>query len=117
MTAAVAAMAGLLLSDCAGNDAGLSNLMVAPGKYEFYKCPQLIPALQQSEARARQLQRLMVKAGTGVGGRLVSATVYEPKYLSVRGDIDLLHKAIREQNCHTPMPAPVATPTRNGKAP
>jgi hypothetical protein len=94
-----AALALSLLAGCAGSGDRAGSLMVAPGKYEFYKCDQLAIAMQGSQARAKELEGLMVKAQTGPAGGLVSAAAYQPDYMVVLGQMNEIRREARAKNC------------------
>jgi hypothetical protein len=114
---AAAVLAGLALTGCAGSSDVVPSLLVAPGKYDIYTCPQIVKAFQATQKRERELQALMVKAGTGVGGQLVSATVYQPDYQAARGDMNDLRQAARDKNCDltAPTAAPASKPAAAAK--
>ena len=69
---AIVLAAGLGACAMADSDS-LSALMVAPGKYDFYKCDQL--ALQGTERakRAQELKALMDRSAQGPGGAVANA--------------------------------------------
>ena len=96
---AATALAVLLLAGCAGSDNALSNLMVAPGKYDIYHCDDLARSIQGMAARVRELEGLKAKAETGAGGQLVSAAVYEPDLLTARGELKEMQRSAREKQC------------------
>jgi hypothetical protein len=104
----VAALAALSLAGCAGSNDQMASLLVSPGKYQFYKCPQLAAAIQGTVARQRELEGLMAKARTGAGGQVVNAAVYEPDYLVARGDLNELRREARNKHCTVPPDAAAA---------
>ncbi len=98
-----AALLAAMLAACSTQggspDDKMSRFLVAPDKYALYNCAQLADQAEVSAIREKELQQLMVKAGPGSGGRLVSAVAYRPEYLSVRGDMNELRKAAAAKNC------------------
>ena len=87
-TAAIAAvlLSAGLLGGCAMSDERAASLLVAPGDYEIYSCPQLAVTYAGLKARRIELEGLMAKAEGGAGGQLVNAVGYRPDYLKVRGE-------------------------------
>ena len=82
-----------------GTDDRLGRLLVAPGKYVLYSCPELATQATATAARLRELERLMAKAGSDSGGQLVSAMAYRPEYTEKRGEMSELRNAAVEKNC------------------
>ncbi|MBV8925301.1 MAG: twin-arginine translocation pathway signal [Bradyrhizobium sp.] len=119
-----AAAAGVLalalaLSGCAEMSDSWTTAFVDPAKYELYDCKQLEPERKSLANREAELQGLMAKADTGVGGPVVSELAYRNDYIQVRGQARLLEEAWRKNKCHeTPAPAaatPAPTPTPSPK--
>lgn len=109
----------LALSGCAdmGGDAW-TTAFADPAQYELYDCKQLEPVRKTLANRQAELQGLMAKAQTGVGGPVVSELAYRNDYISVRGQARNAEEAWRKNNCHeTPPAAPVAdaSPTPDAK--
>ncbi|MDQ8731323.1 twin-arginine translocation pathway signal [Bradyrhizobium daqingense] len=101
--------AGLALSGCAGMSETVAPAFADPGKYELYDCKQLEAERKALAARTADLQRLMDKAETGVGGAVVSELAYRNEYVAVRGQSQLVEDAWRRNRCReTP---PNAAPT------
>ncbi|HET9617808.1 MAG TPA: twin-arginine translocation pathway signal [Pseudolabrys sp.] len=100
-TAAIAAvlLSAGLLGGCAMSDERAASLLVAPGDYEIYSCPQLAVTYAGLKARRIELEGLMAKAEGGAGGQLVNAVGYRPDYLKVRGEQHEIEKTAREKNC------------------
>jgi hypothetical protein len=106
-----------------GGEAGLGGFLAAPDKYVLYSCPQLDIAVAATEARQKELEGLMQKAGTGADGQVVSAIAYQPEYTSLRGDMVQLRRYKAEKDCKPPAaaakpatPAAPAKPKGKGKA-
>jgi hypothetical protein len=81
-----------------GDDLG-GKLLVAPGTYTFYTCVQLASSKTAILARQKILEELTKKAGNGLDGRLISATTYQPEYISNRGLLDSIRHTEAEKNC------------------
>lgn len=105
---AVAAIAVFALAGCTMSDDQLGRLMVAPDKYALYNCSEIARAAQAAAAREAELQRLMARAGTDAGGRLMSSLAYDSDYLTVRGEINEMRAAAAAKHCDAaPNSAPV----------
>jgi hypothetical protein len=118
---------GSLLSGCADMSDGMSTAFADPAKYELYDCKQLETERKTLANRAAELQGLMAKAETGVGGSVVAELAYRNDYVAVRGQSRFAEEAWRKNRCRegavssTPAP-PVrpdfkpAPPSRSGGA-
>jgi hypothetical protein len=127
--AAVLALLGLgsLLSGCADMSDSMTTAFADPARYELYDCKQLETERKSLATRAAELQGLMAKAETGVGGAVVSELAYRNDYISVRGNMKFADEAWHKNRCRegavssTPAP-PVrpefkpAPPSRSGRA-
>ena len=92
-------LAAVLLSGCAMSDDNLARVVVAPGKFSLYTCPELVTKGKALARRARELERLMAKAGPDAGGGLVSAIAYRPDYVQVRGEMRDVREAAADKHC------------------
>ena len=108
-----AAVASVLLSlamalcGCAQMGDTMSSAFADPAKYDLYECKQLEPERKNLANRAAELQGLMAKAETGVGGAVVAEIAYRNDYIAIRGQQKLAEEAWRRNKCHdTPPPAP-----------
>jgi len=90
----------VLLSACAGNDDMTGRMLVAPGKYVLFNCTQLAEQATTNLKRQHELEGLMVQAGTGSGGQLVSAVAYRPEYLQLRGEMEDLRQTAADKKCN-----------------
>jgi hypothetical protein len=118
---------GIFLSGCADMSDGMTTAFADPAKYELYDCKQLETERKTLATRAAELQGLMAKAETGVGGSVVAELAYRNDYISVRGNMKFADEAWRKNRCRegavssTPAP-PVrpnikpAPPSRSGGA-
>ena len=91
--------AALLAAGCAVPDDKLARMMVAPGKFSLYTCPDLVAKAKELAKRERELRGLMAKAGEGAGGGLVSALAYRPDYLSAQGEMRDVREAAAAKQC------------------
>jgi hypothetical protein len=109
-----AAAAALLLSavglgGCAGMSEGMSTAFADPAKYDLYDCKQLETERKALAVRQADLQRLMAKAETGVGGAVVAEVAYRNEYIAMRGQSKFAEEAWQRNRCQNAAPPP-ATP-------
>lgn len=107
----VLAPLALALSGCASVGDTVSTAFADPAKYELYDCKQLEPERKSLAARATELQGLMAKAETGVGGAVVAEVVYRNDYIAIRGQQKFAEEAWRRNKCHETVPAAAAPAT------
>ena len=93
----------LLLGGCAMSDDKLAQMLVAPDKFALYRCEEMATRAKELAVREAELKALMVRAGTGSGGELVSTVAYRPEYLSVQGEMIELRRTAAEKKC-APIP-------------
>jgi len=106
---------GAGMSGCAQVGDTISPAFADPAKYDLYDCKQLEPERKTLAARTAELQGLMAKAETGVGGSVVSELAYRNDYIALRGQSKLADEAWRKNRCQeskpeTPPPAAPAAP-------
>lgn len=94
-----ATLAATALAGCAMSDDKLANMLVAPGKFDLYTCPELATKASEIGKRQQTLEGLMAKAGSDTSGKLVSTLAYRPDYLSARGEMNDLRQAQAAKNC------------------
>jgi len=94
-----ALLAALPLAGCAMSDDKLATMLVAPGKFTLYTCPELVQKAKELGARQRELEGLMAKAGEDASGKLVSTLAYRPDYLSNRGEMHDVREAATGKAC------------------
>ena len=103
------------LSGCASDEMA-SRMLVEPDRYVLYACPELATAWQANMNRQRELEALMIKAGTGAGGQIASGMAYRPEYNQLRGEMVQLRKAAADKNCrampNAAAPDAVSAPAR-----
>ena len=105
------------LSGCASVGDNMSSAFADPAKYDLYDCKQLATARQALADRAAELQGLMAKAETGVGGSVVVELAYRNDVIAARGQQKLADEAWRRNKCNEAKPeakpaavAPVVAP-------
>ena len=105
-------MATLALSGCATDDT-MSTILVSPGKFILYTCPELVRAGRTMASRQRELESLMAKSRQDVGGEIVNVMAYRQEYLTNIGEMKDLRAQAKEKQCALPdlyTPDPHATP-------
>src|SRR5450631_3007182 len=107
--AALAVLAlGLGLGGCADMGDNVSTAFADPAKYDLYECKQLEVERKGLATRAAELQGLMAKANTGVGGPVVVELAYRNDYISVRGQAKLADEAWQRNKCRPSPPTAAA---------
>jgi hypothetical protein len=105
-----------LLVFCAGLCAGLggcadvgdsfaSTAFVDPAKYEQFDCKQLEVERKAQATRTAELQGLIAKAETGVGGSVVGELAYRNDYISARASSKLAEETWQRNKCVASSPA------------
>ena len=79
------------------SDDTVSSFLVAPGKYVLYNCDDIARTAKATQARQKELEQLMAKAGTDPGAQLIASATYGPDYASARGEMNELRAAAAEQ--------------------
>ena len=100
---------GLTLSGCADMSDGVSTAFADPAKYELYDCKQLETERKTLANRSAELQGLMEKAKTGVGGSVVAELAYRNDYVAVRGQSKFADEAWQKNKCRETPPPPPST--------
>jgi hypothetical protein len=98
------------LAGCANMGDNMSTAFADPAKYELYECKQLEPERKALAARLVDLQGLMAKAETGVGGTVVAELAYRNEYIAVRGQSRFAEEAWQRNKCVATAPAAAAAP-------
>jgi hypothetical protein len=116
----------LSLPGCADMSDSVSLAFADPAKYDLYDCKRLEPERKNLAARSAELQGLMAKAETGVGGAVVAEVAYRNEYIAVRGQAKLAEQAWQKNRCRETVPgaampvappsAPPAPPSRAGRS-
>src|SRR5712671_5788865 len=108
---------GVGLSGCADMGDTLSSAFADPAKYDLYECKQLETERKTLATRAAELQGLMAKAETGVGGSVVSELAYRNDYIAVRGQTKLAEEVWQRNKCQVSASAAAGAPAAPGAAP
>jgi hypothetical protein len=92
-----------IVSAC-GTSGDMSRLLVAPGKYDIYSCPQIADRMQTTEEEGQKLEALIARASQDESGKIIGNIAYGPDYLANRGEMRELRKSAAAKNC-TNLPA------------
>jgi hypothetical protein len=102
---------GALLSGCADMSDGMTSAFADPAKYDLYNCKQLETERKNLTIRLAELQGLMNKAQSGVGGPVVAEVAYRNEYIAVRGQLKNANEAWAINKCReTPASKTADTP-------
>jgi hypothetical protein len=110
-TTALLLAAGLCasLGGCANvGDSMVSSAFVDPAKYENFDCKQLEAERKSLATRTAELQGLMAKAETGVGGAVVAELAYRNEHIAARAQARLADEVWQRNKCATTSPAAAA---------
>lgn len=89
----------LPLAGCETTGDLMSAALAKPGQYELYNCNDLKTTATSIVLRERQLDALMAKAERGPVGSVISATTYQPEYVTLRGQMSQLRSMAAEKHC------------------
>ena len=116
--------AALSLSGCGSQGDFVANSLTAPGQYDLYDCTELKVAAKGIVTRQRQLEQLMARASQGPAGGVINATTYQPEYVTLRGKMNELRRAVAANHCNfepdqvevtSPPPAPAKKPAKRAR--
>jgi hypothetical protein len=110
VTAAALLGLGFGLGGCANMGDSMTTAFADPAKYQLYDCKQLEAERKNLATRAAELQGLIAKAQTGVGGPVVAELAYRNEYISVRGQAKFAEDAWQSNKCHASPPSAAAPP-------
>jgi hypothetical protein len=99
---------GVTVSGCANMSDGMSTAFADPAKYDLYDCKQLETERKSLATRTAEVQGLMTKAETGVGGSVVSELAYRNDYIALRGQSKFAEEAWQRNKCQASAPAAAA---------
>src|SRR3954468_6415059 len=117
MTAVALLVLAATLGGCANiGDSFASAAFVDPAKYEQYDCKQLEAERKALATRTAELQGLIAKAETGVGGSVVGELAYRNDYISARAQAKLAEETWQRDKCVAALPG-AATPVAPAPAP
>jgi hypothetical protein len=91
----------IALAGCTGptGDRVADTVLVAPGKYDIYTCPQLVGLAKAARTREQELGELMARASQGAGGELVNTLAYRTDYLQARAQQKMIVQKAQEKRC------------------
>src|SRR5258708_28269278 len=95
---------GFALSGCADMSDSMTSAFADPAKYDLYECKQLEPERKNLANRAAELQGLMAKAETGVGGAVVAELAYCNDSIAFRRPQRLADQAWQRNRCRETIP-------------
>jgi hypothetical protein len=99
------------LAACSATLDDPGSLYVAPGKFDFLRCPDLAQRSMRASTREKELTSLMDRANQDPAGPLVNALVYSTDLNTVRAELAMLRKTAAEKKCDnlvTNIPEPSA---------
>lgn len=100
------------LGGCANvGDSFASSAFVDPARYENFDCKQLETERKTLATRTAELQGLIAKADTGVGGSVVGELAYRNDYISARAQAKLAEETWQRNKCVAGSPAAAAPTT------
>src|SRR5258708_20298915 len=99
---------GIGLGGCADMSDSMTSAFADPAKYDLYECKQLETERKALATRGAELQGLMAKAETGVGGSVVAELAYRNDYIAIRGQAKLADEAWRRNKYHASAPTALA---------
>ncbi|CAN7361549.1 twin-arginine translocation pathway signal [Bradyrhizobium sp. LjRoot220] len=95
---------GAALSGCASVGDNMSTAFADPARYDLYECNHLVTERVRLAARKAELQGLMAKAETGVGGSVVAEVAYRNELIATQGQSKFAEEAWRRNKCQEPSP-------------
>jgi hypothetical protein len=109
--------AGAGLSGCASVGDNMSTAFADPAKYDLYECKHLETERVRLAARKAELNGLMAKAETGVGGSVVAELAYRNEVIATQGQSKFAEEAWRRNKCQeSPQSPPEAKPAASAAA-
>ncbi len=120
-TATALLVLGAGLGGCANvGDSFASSAFVDPAKYDQFDCKQLEAERKAQATRTAELQGLIAKAETGVGGSVVGELAYRNDYISARAQAKLAEETWQRNKCAAgspaaAVPAPAPAPPADNK--
>ena len=114
LAAALLAALGAGLAGCADMSDGMTSAFADPAKYQLWNCKQLEGERKTQAKRLAELQGLMAKAQTGVGGSVVAELAYRNDYIAVRGQAKNADEAWARNKCRESPPEPAKDSPKEG---
>ena len=109
---------GASLAGCASTSSGLdeATFFSDPATYALYDCKQLATVRDAQAKRVEELQGLMTKAETGVGGSVVAEVAYRSDYVAAQAKLKRANQTWEQNRCENVTDPGLAKPQR-GAAP
>lgn len=82
-----------------GLNNGVGSVLVDPGKFDSYRCTDLVARWQADTAREKELRALMDKAAQATGGAVIGTLTYRSDYESVLTEKRMLQQQAAAKNC------------------
>jgi hypothetical protein len=103
------------LGGCTSTLNVVGDPLVAPAKFRFLRCEDIVKRLAGAKAREQELRTLMDRSAAGTGGSTVNLFVYQPDYQTVQSELQQLKQEAVEKQC--PEPAKVDAKAADPKKP
>jgi hypothetical protein len=84
---------------CATNSELVGQIYVAPGKYQYYRCPEIVTAITSNTTKERELTELVNRAGQNTSGVVVGVLAYQKQLAIVREELRQLREVSAQKNC------------------
>ena len=98
LPSAVFGIFALALAGC-GLGNGPGSFIVDPGKYDGYRCNDLVTRWKQLGEREKELRNLMDKAAQSASGKVIGQVVYRSDYESVLTEQKIVQQRAAERKC------------------
>ena len=95
----IALATALPLAGCETASDPLATIVTDPGQYDLYDCPAIKVAAIGINSRRHELEGLMARADRGPAGGFISATTYQPEYVTLRGKMRELRSVAAQKHC------------------
>ena len=103
-TALALLLLGAGLSGCASVGDNMSSAFADPARYDLYECNHLVTERARLATRKAELEGLMAKAETGVGGSVVAEVAYRNELIATQGQSKFAEEAWRRNKCQEQPP-------------
>lgn len=115
--AALAVFTGALLSGCAATGSAFdeATFFSDPAAYAMYDCKQLATVRDAQGKRVEELQGLMTKAETGVGGAVVTELAYRSDYVAAQAKLKRANESWERNRCENVTDPGLARPQSGAK--
>jgi hypothetical protein len=92
---------------CSMDTENLGRMYVSPGRFEYYRCPEIWSQMEASSKREQEMAEAMDRANQAASGPLINALVYSSKLATAREELRQLHEVAVQKNCgERPTPRP-----------